>query len=197
MLHKSKFVLTLWLWQIWIKITTLKGYAYWCQFRNPYKFVWEQGIWSQNSHSSFGLDQENDHHTKAIVHQEVWEFWDCIGNIEVSLFGISLGSLWDHIGNIWTQEKSRNFIHHATLVHFGSMLHTPCSTSLFETLSNDHLNLANSIYMSHWKHVKGSKWLNAPKCSIMIFGNHFWNSFTTMDSCMNVWPNIWRIIGNM
>lgn len=144
---------------------------------NLYK---EQGIWSQNSHSSFGLDQENDHHTKAIVHQEVWVlglYWEHRGE-----------SLWDHIGNIWTQEKSRNFIHHATLVHFGSMLHTPCSTSLFETLSNDHLNLANSIYMSHWKHVKGSKWLNVPKCSIMIFGNHFWNSFTTMDSCMNVCP---------
>jgi hypothetical protein len=36
---------------------------------NLYK---EQGIWCQNSHSSFGVDQENDHHTKAIVHEEMW-----------------------------------------------------------------------------------------------------------------------------
>lgn len=59
---------------------------------NLYK---EQGIWSQNSHSSFGLDQENDHHTKAIVHQEVWVlglYWEHRGESLWDLFGIILGT---------------------------------------------------------------------------------------------------------
>ncbi len=98
------------------------------------------------------------------------EFCDRIGNIDVRLFGISLGSHWEHMN---PREIKELHLPCHTLVHFGSILHTPSSTSLFESLSNDHLNLENSRYMSHWKHVKGSKWFNEPKCSIMIFGNHF------------------------
>jgi hypothetical protein len=42
------------------------------------------------------------------------EFWDCIGNIEVSLFRISLGSHWEHMNPREIKE-----------------LHPPCHTSPF------------------------------------------------------------------